>query len=192
MSLASKEKGKAVQTNDPKTWPLGRYFWGTILYALKNNQVPPTLEFYFNGLRSLTLRIDRENSSQFLLCNQIEGEQFIDKDSGKQIDIEGIKNDDDLPSSRWNSLGFDAIIKDEEEDDKGNLVPGDWLFASEIEGKEKGIVHAIDIACQVFADYCKKGEEEEGVHQETGGGEDQDRDPGGVTGQPQDLKIGSY
>lgn len=137
-----------VQTSDPKTWPLGHYFWGTMVYALKNNKKPPTLEFYFDGVRSLTLRIDE---NQFLLCVNIEGDSLCDKKTGKPLDLATL-SDEELPTSRWNALGFDIIVDDDYDGEGGNV------FACEIEGKEQGIANAIDIACRVFKDWATKSD----------------------------------
>lgn len=129
---------------DPKKWPLARYYWAAVVYALKHHKQPPRLEFYFDGVRSLTLRIDEEQPSQFLLSQYIESsEAFFNSETNEALDLDTIP-ESEWPKSRWEtSLGFSLIIEDDD-DTSGNV------FACEIPGNPSGITSAIDAACQIF------------------------------------------
>lgn len=159
-STADMAKTNRIQTTDPKTWPLGRYFWATVLYALKNDKKAPTLDFYFDGIRSFSLRIDQEQT-QFFLCSHSESDAFYDAETGELINIE-TASDDQLPSSRWENLGFDLIIDDDEEEDDietKDEKKKSSVFACELDGKQDGIANvaaAIDIVCKIYDEVRKK------------------------------------
>lgn len=139
------KKETSNNNSDPKKWPLGRYYWATVVYALKHHKRPPRLEFYFDGVRSLTLRIDEEQTSQFLLCQYLESGKFTDADTGEPLDLDALP-EESWPQSQWEkSLGFNLIIEDDE-DVSGNL------FACEIVGNPDGISKAVDKACAIFQD----------------------------------------
>lgn len=139
---------KTTNDGDPKKWPLGRYYWATVAYAMKNDLPAPRLELYFDGMRALMLRVDEDNPTQFLLSNYLESELFLHAKTGEPIDLDSVP-EEQWPKSRWESLSFSLLIEDEEEE-CGNI------FAAEIKGNADGIGEAIDIAIKVFNDELER------------------------------------
>lgn len=141
-----------AQTSDPKTWPLGRYFWATLAYARKEQKICPYVEFFFDGTRHFTLRIDNLDPTQFLLCSLAEADAFLHPETGEPRVVDDSTPDDELPCSRWHSYGFDTIV-DDKDSETGETYNG---FGCEIEGTQQGIGKAVDIVCRIFAETKKE------------------------------------
>lgn len=145
-AVAANSSGADDAGGDAKKWSLGKYYWVSVVHALRSGFKPPRLEFCIDSVRTYVLRIDPDDSRQFLLVDYGDQEALHDAD-GAILDLDALESAGTaLPRSRrLAGQVFPLIVEDDE-----TAAGAANVFAREVEGSPHGVAEAYEWVRKCF------------------------------------------